>query len=38
MDIKRRILDENAACLHGIDIDAHRKKLSRDEIGVRFFS
>ena len=33
--IKRKILGENAAGLYGIDIPAHREKLSRDEIGLR---
>ena len=33
--VKRKILGENAARLYGIDIDAHKKRLSQDEIGVQ---
>jgi predicted TIM-barrel fold metal-dependent hydrolase len=35
LDAKRKVLGENAARLYGIDIAAHREKLSQDEIGVK---
>jgi hypothetical protein len=35
LEIKRKILGENAARLYGIDPAAHREKLSRDAIGVQ---
>jgi len=34
LEIKRKILGENAARLYGIDIGAQKAKLSRDAIGV----
>jgi hypothetical protein len=34
LEIKQKILGENAARLYGIDPAAHRDKLSRDAIGV----
>jgi predicted TIM-barrel fold metal-dependent hydrolase len=34
-EVKRKIMGENVAGLYGIDIPAHRKKLSQDEIGLR---
>jgi predicted TIM-barrel fold metal-dependent hydrolase len=34
LEIKRKILGENAARLYGIDPAAHREKLRRDAIGV----
>jgi uncharacterized protein len=33
VDVKRKILGENIARLYGIDIAAHREKLSQDEVG-----
>lgn len=35
LDIKRKILGENAARLYGIDIEAHRQRLRADPIGRR---
>jgi predicted TIM-barrel fold metal-dependent hydrolase len=35
LDIKRKILGENAARLYGIDIGTQKAKLSQDEIGVK---
>ena len=35
LEAKRKVLGENAARLYGIDIAAHREKLSQDEIGVK---
>ena len=34
-EAKRKVLGENAARLYGIDLPAHREKLSQDEIGVK---
>ena len=34
-EAKRKILGENVAGLYGIDVSAHREKLSQDEIGVK---
>ena len=34
-EIKRKILGENAARLYGIDINARREALSKDQIGAR---
>lgn len=33
MDVKRKILGENAARLYGIDVEAHKQVLDNDEIG-----
>jgi predicted TIM-barrel fold metal-dependent hydrolase len=35
LDIKSKILGENAARLYGIDIDTRKATLSRDGIGVK---
>jgi len=35
LETKRKILGGNAARLYGIDIEAHRQKLSQDPIGYR---
>ena len=35
LETKRKILGENCARLYGIDIEARKEKLSRDEIGVK---
>jgi predicted TIM-barrel fold metal-dependent hydrolase len=35
LDIKRKILGENAARLYGIDLGAQKAKLSQDKIGVK---
>ena len=35
LEIKRKILGENAARLYGINIAAHRERLARDKIGAR---
>jgi hypothetical protein len=35
LDIKRKILGENAARLYGIDIDTQKATLSQDGIGVK---
>ena len=34
-EAKRKVLGENAARLYGIDLSAHREKLSQDEIGLK---
>ena len=34
-EIKRKIMGENVAGLYGIDIPAHREKLSSEEMGLR---
>jgi len=34
-EAKRKILGENAARLYGIDLEAHKQKLSQDEIGLK---
>ena len=35
LDVKRKILGENAARLYGLDITTHQKLLQEDEIGVQ---
>jgi len=35
LDVKRKVLGENAARLYGIDIAKHKKQLSGDSIGVQ---
>lgn len=35
LDVKRKVLGENAARLYGIDIEKHKKQLSGDSIGVQ---
>jgi hypothetical protein len=34
LDVKRKILGENAARLYGIDIDVHKKDLSKDGVAA----
>ena len=35
LDVKRKVLGENAARLYGIDIAQRREQLSRDALGVQ---
>lgn len=34
LSVKKKILGENAARLYGIDIEAHKKKLSSDQVAI----